>query len=69
MKFGLNFSPIPAIAVDISDDTLEDKDMITDDRGHVLIYRKDGIYFDLFTNDANEYISDTEIFNNTWRKL
>jgi len=67
-RFGLNFSDIPAIAVNIDVTTLGDRNTITDDKGHVLIYMIPEEVFKIFTNNQDDYLTIDEL-NNTWRKL
>jgi hypothetical protein len=67
MNYGYNFSSFSADIVRFGEE-LEDNDIITDDEGHRLIYRKDDDTFVLFTNDPNESISDEDLSNN-WRKI
>ena len=69
MEFGRNFSDIPIIAVEFYIDDLDDRDMITDDRGHILIYRKKELCIKLFTNDQDDYVTDIDLFDNSWRKV
>jgi len=69
-EFGRNLSSIPAIVVEYDDIiNLMDNDIITDDKGHNLIYNYNSVSFRLFTDDPNTFISDKELRYNVWRKL